>query len=439
MNKGYISSKGRYFEKLEIKKVNNDDADIVINTKKHYQTHVGFGGAITNAVVEVFSLLNQEQQDEFIQNVYSDRGLNYDLARLTIGSCDFAVEEYDYFDSKGNFSLEYEEKGLFPLLRKIEKIKKLKYMASSWSPPAIWKDTGKKSYGGKLKEDAYLLYAEYLATYVKTVKDLGFDLSMMTIQNEPEAVQIWESCLFTPEEEAKLAILLKQKLKEKGIEEIELFLWDHNRDCIVERIQKTLLNSSITDITSGFAYHWYDPGCHLNLTKLHNFYPDKKIMFTEGCVELLLLDQDNPEKAIGSFKNGLRYATNYLRDSENYSSGFIDWNILLNEKGGPNHVGNFCEAPILFNRDTKQLVYNPSFYTISHFSRFIRLGAVRVESTSKDSLLEVTAYENKDKSFVIVMINNSKKRTITLKIDEKAYETCLLSNSIATIHIKDRT
>lgn len=435
-SKLYVTNKKEKFVEKTLTIV-NEVPDIVIDEEKEYQTNLGFGGAITEASSYIYSLMNEQNKKEFISSIYSNNGLNYSLGRLHIGSCDFCLSSYDLLDEEGKFSLKHEEKYLFPLLKDIEKEKSLEYLASSWSPLAVQKTNQDKKHGGKLLPTCYEEYASYLVEYIDSMNKLGYKITMMTIQNEPQAVQIWESCIYEPDEEGRLALLIKENLQKKNLNDVKLLIWDHNRDVIVDRVEQTLKNPNVNKITDGIAYHFYDNNCSSNLSTVHNMYEDKILLFTEGCVELLLLDKNNPEKMIGSYENGLRYAKNYLRDSENFSNGFIDWNILLDSKGGPNHVGNYCEAPIMYDIKKEELIYNYSYYMIGHFSRFIEKNSRRIRSLSMNPSIEVTSYKNPDGSIVVVIINQSKDEEINIKIKKNIYKCCLLNNSIATIHVKE--
>ncbi len=414
-----------FFEEKVRLNENIDAPFVIINPNIKYQKHLGFGGALTEASCYIYSLLSNKQKEQVLSLLFKEEGLNYNYGRVTIGSCDFSLGMYDYFE---NDKLDYthEDKYLFPFLNDIYKIKALNLFASSWSPPSRFKDNNSRLNGGKLKKEHYHDYASYLVNYCKMMKDRNYNLKAMSIQNEPEAKQVWDSCLFSPKEEQELALLLKGQLELENVD-LDLYIWDHNRDVIVKRVQETLNNKKINNVIKGIAYHFYDQDCHQELAKLHKLYPDKNILFTEGCIELLLQKNGNDQ-----YKNGLRYAKNYLLDSLNYSQGFIDWNVLLDSEGGPNHVGNFCEAPLMFNKKTKELIINPSYYAIKHFAHFIKENAYRIDVQNKTDVL-ITAYKNEDDSIVVVLLNLKNKQDINIKIDKININCCVDAFSIATI------
>jgi glucosylceramidase len=87
--------------------------------------------------------------------------------------------------------------------------------------------------------------------------------------------------------------------------------------------------------------------------------------------------------------------------------GWTDWNILLDERGGPNHVQNFCFAPIHADTKTGELTFTPTYYYIGHFSKFIKPGAFRISTTSSRSSLESTSFKNKDGKIITVVMNKT--------------------------------
>lgn len=424
----YESNNNYFFKPKKFKLlVDNNDVNVLIDCKKKYQSLMGFGGAITESSAYIYSLLNNNQKALFLSSIYGTNGLNYSLARLTIGSCDFSLKSYDYLDENNVFTLEHENKYLFPLLNDIKEKKELTFMASSWSPLAKYKDNNDKLHGGHLLKEHYKDYALYLTNYVKQMRLNGFPISMMTIQNEPQAIQTWESCIFSVKEESEFGKVLYNSLKEIN-EDVDLYIWDHNKDVIIDRVEKTLEDKEFHSYVKGIAYHWYDNGCNENLKVLKDKYPDLNLLFTEGCIELLL------DKSNDKFRHAIRYAKEYIKDINYGSSGFIDWNILLDEKGGPNHVGNFCEALIQYDRINKELIFNPSYYYVMHLSKFIQPNARRLEIDNKTNLL-MTSVINPNGEIVIVVLNEDKATYLNLLCNEVKFSVYSEKQSLMTMVI----
>lgn len=424
------SSKENYLVPISKVKTNGENFDIIIDDKKTYQTLLGFGGAFTDASSYIYSMLSEKQKKEFIENIFTEKGLNYNIVRLTIGSCDFSCSTYDYLE-EGVFSLKHDLKTIIPFIKKGKSFKDILVFSSPWSPPSIYKTNAKRQYGGKLKEEFYHKYALYLIDYLKSMKENGINVDFMSMQNEPQAVQTWDSCIYSGKEESNLVKCLYPLIKENKLS-TKIFIWDHNKDIIVERVKETI-NAEVDEYIYGIAYHWYDNFCNSELSKIHYMYENKVLLFTEGCVELLLLDKDNPSKNIGNFENGLRYAKNYILDSENFSSGFIDWNLILDEKGGPNYAGNFCEAPIMFNKKEKELIYNPSYYIISHFSKFLSKGDIRIDTKVTNPFIIATSYKKEDNKYICVLLNDGEDTTVNVNFIDECFSVKLSAKSITTI------
>ena len=404
--------------------------DITINSKKTYQTLQGFGGAFTDATVENFLLLNKEEQDNFINLYFSKDGLGYNLGRYPIHSTDFSSYSYDYL--KDN-STDINNIDITKDKDKIELVKRcqiasggLEIMMSVWSPFAWMKDNNSLYHGGHLKLEYFDTWSSYLARVVKILKDNEINITMITSQNEPQAVQTWESCIYSAEDEGVFVNKLSNYLKDNGVGNTKIYLVDHNRDLLSDRVVEIMKYCTVP--VCGVAYHWYDHSYFENLTKMHDVYPNLHLLMSECCVELLV-DKD----PIGSLKHAEQYAYEMINDLNNYSEGYIDWNLLLNEQGGPNHVGNFCESPIMFNRKTKELLVLPTYYYIGHFSKYVHKGAHRLETTNNSELF-VASFMNEDDSIICVVLNKSdEQKTINLRIDDVCKTLMVPSHSIITI------
>jgi glucosylceramidase len=122
-----------------------------------------------------------------------------------------------------------------------------------------------------------------------------------------------------------------------------------------------------------------------------------------------------------------------INDFNNGTVGWTDWNILLDEKGGPNHVGNYCFAPVHADTRTGQLIYTPAFDYIGHFSKFVRPGARRIISAASRSSLLTTAFRNADGRIAVIVMNQTDRPIpYELWIDGRAASLNGLPHSIVT-------
>lgn len=410
----------------------------VINSHKTFQTILGFGGAVTESSAYVINQMLPEQKEEVLKAYYSSEGLNYNLGRLHIASCDFSLANYEYLTKADlkEFDMSHEDLWVIPLLQEIEKTKKkkIKYLASPWSPPAFMKTNQERNFGGKLKKEYYDLYAQYLIEYLKGMKERGFNIWGLSVQNEPAATQTWDSCIYEAEDERDF---VKQSLGpalQKYDEDIKLLVWDHNRgDVLISRAMKIFSDQEASKYLWGIGNHWYVSEDYESLSKFHDLYPDKGILFTEGCVEYSIYGKEP------LWKNGEHYARNMINDFNNYSRGFIDWNIVLDQFGGPNHVKNNCEAPIMYDIENKTIKYNISYYYIGHFSKFIAENAKRIQTikSNNNDDLHCASFINPNGQMVVIVLNQGWIKDVTLVINGKGKTVSLPNNSITTYIIEE--
>ena len=417
------------------------EISVFVEPKKTFQNFMGIGGAITDASAEVFSKLNKEKQQEFLNAYYDkEKGIGYSLLRTTIHSSDFASESYTYI-AEGDkelktFSIEHDRKYRIPMLREAIKTAggKLLLYVSPWSPPAFMKSNGSMLKGGILLPEYYQSWANYYAKFIKAYEKEGMPIWGLTIQNEPMATQTWESCIFSAEAERDfLKNFLGPTMKKEGLGDKKIVVWDHNRDLMNHRANVIFSDAEASKYAWGMGFHWYETGAggapmFDNVRKVHEDYPSKNLLFTEGCVEKF--DADKYQ----FWANGERYGSNMIHDFNNGTVGWTDWNILLDQNGGPNHVGNFCFAPIHADTTSGELIYTPSYYYIGHFSKFIRPNAKRVSTAVSRSNLISTSFLNKDGKMVTVVMNQSDKNiTYNLIIASEKTVVEIPANGIQTL------
>jgi glucosylceramidase len=425
----------------EMVQPNEKQISVFVNPDKTFQSFLGIGGAITDASAEVFAKLSSDKQQEFLNAYYSqDKGIGYSLMRTTIHSSDFASGSYTYIKEGDTelktFSIEHDREFKIPLIKKATATAggKMILYASPWSPPAFMKSNKGMLKGGTLLPEFFQSWATYYTKFVKAYEKEGIPIWGISIQNEPMAVQTWESCVFTAEAERDfLKNFLGPTMKKEGLGAKKIIVWDHNRDLMVQRANTIFGDPEAAKYAWGMGFNWYETwagGSPMfdNVARVHEAYPDKNLMFTEGCVEKF--DAKNYQL----WTNGERYGNSMINDFNNGTVGWTDWNILLDEKGGPNHVGNFCFAPIHADTTTGELIYTPSYYYIGHFSKFIRPEAKRVSTAVSRSSLLSTSFLNKDGKMVTVVMNQSEATVIyNLCIGTQATQITILPNAIQTL------
>jgi len=414
---------------------------VFVDPARQFQTFLGIGGALTDASAEVFAQLPAAKQRELLTAYFDEhQGIGYKLARTNIHSCDFSSSSYTYV-SEGDgqlksFSIEPDRKYRIPFIKQAlaATAGKLNIFASPWSPPAFMKDNQDILHGGKLKPEFHQSWANYYTKFIKAYQREGVPIWGVSIQNEPMATQKWESCIYTAEEERDfLKNYLGPTLKREGLADKKVIAWDHNRDLIYQRASTILSDPQAAKFVWGIGYHWYEPWSggepmFDNVRLVHETFPDKPLIFTEGCVDAF------DAQRIGEWKFGERYGRSMINDFNNGTVGWTDWNVLLDERGGPNHVDNFCFAPVHANRKTGEITYLSSFYYIGHFSKFIQPGARRIASSPSRSQLLSAAFRNPDGRIAVVVMNASEKAaSYWLWIAGNAAEVNAAPHSIQTL------
>ncbi|RWX03755.1 glycoside hydrolase family 30 protein [Flavobacterium cerinum] len=436
-----ITPAGTTLSFSELKQPLETQISVFVNPNKTFQTVMGIGGAITDASAETFAKIPKDKQQEILDAYFDvNKGIGYTLARTTIHSSDFSSGSYTYIKEGDkelkSFSVDHDKKYRIPFIKKAIAAAggKLTMYASPWSPPAFMKDNNNMLKGGKLKPDYFQAWANYYTKFIKAYEKEGIPIWGISIQNEPMATQKWESCIFTGEEERDfLKNFLGPTMHKEGFKDKKIIAWDHNRDMLYQRASTMLDDPEAAKYVWGIGYHWYENwsgGEQMfdNLKLVHEAYPETNLIFTEGCKEKFDINR------IGDWKLGELYGTNMINDFNNGIVAWTDWNILLDETGGPNHVFNLCFAPIHANTKTGEIMYTNEYYYIGHFSKFVRPGAKRIACSPSRSAISATAFINTDgKVAVIVMNKGDEKLNYNLWIEGQAVEVESQPHSMQTL------
>lgn len=403
-----------------------------------YEIFEGFGGAVTEAAGYTYLLMNENQKKELVETYFSKDNMNYHLVRVHVDSCDFCLNTYEAMSDPQDtelksFSFERTEKYILPMLEDIKKVAgdELKLMLTPWSPPAFMKSNGDRRKGGRLKPEYRQMWAEYICRYIQEFRNRGYNVQRISLQNEPKAVQPWDSCLFSAEDEKIfLRDYMYPTMLAHGYKDIEIFIWDHNKERLYERV-RDVIDDSTRHMVTGVAFHWYS-GDHFEAMNLvHQHYPDVKMIMSESCLEYRLFDENNIE----NITNKLCHEV--IEDLNHGMCAFYDWNLLLDEKGGPNYVKNYCYAPFLYNTKTGELIPQKIQRQYYQFAHNITPGCVRIAVTKYTDQIDVVAYHKPDKKIVVILLNKSNKvLPVNFRIQEKATEVLLLGKELATCIIE---
>ena len=408
---------------------------LMVNTERRFQTLEGFGAAFTEAAAVTWAALPADQAQTLLRDYFDARqGHGYRLCRVHMNSCDFALGNYAHADvaddmALAHFNIDRDRQALLPMIKAAQAAaaaETIHMLVSPWSPPAWMKTNGQMNGGGKLRPDCAAAWARCYVRFIEAYAAEGVPVWGVSVQNEPDATQRWDSCIYSAEEERDFVRdHLGPTLAAAGLGHIKIVIWDHNRDLMVERASVVYSDPAAAQFVWGCGFHWYGEDHFDHVQQLHDAWPDKALLFTEGCQE------GGPHT--GEWELGERYGRSIINDLNRWTAGWIDWNLLLDETGGPNHVGNLCSAPILADRATETLMHQSSYFYLGHFSRFIRRGAQRVLCAATKQALEATAFVNPDGSTAVVVMNRSEAAiTFTLSLNGARCVTGLPARAIAT-------
>lgn len=410
-----------------------------------YQQVNGFGGAFTESAAYNYSKLTPEQKDDFMRHYFSEEGIGYNFGRTHINSCDFSLDIYSYVEAGdtnlSTFSIEREKQYVIPFIKDALRYCDggLTLFASPWSPPAYMKENESAIRGGALKAEFKDLWARYYAKYIKAMEQEGITISAISVQNEPKAIQPWESCSYTPEQEREfIEKHLSPILDEEGLSHIKIIIWDHNKERVYDRAKEVLSSPAVESRVWAVGHHWYS-GDHFDALRLVHEKFGKPLISTEIC-SIISLDP------IAAAED---YGRELCEDFNNFTSMFCDWNLLLSEQGGPFHNRNEttvaekgkifedkskgCYAPVLLDSTTNELIYTPIYHYIGHFSKYIQPGARRIATTRHSWNLHCCGFKNPDGTIVLVVMNpTNEELPAAIRYNGEITKTELLPHSIIT-------
>jgi len=390
---------------------------ITVNPAVTFQTIIGFGGAFTESTASVLNQLPKNKREEIINAYFSPKGAAYTLCRTPIGSCDFSLSSYSYDETPGdtslkNFSIDHDKAALLPLIKDAMAVPgaSFKMLSSPWTPPS-WMTSQNRLVAkyNHLKPEFYKTYADYIVKYVQAYAGEGITISYMTAQNEAwNDSGAWETTQFSPQETAGFVKALGATFEANKIA-TKIMVYDHNKGLgndgkyqVKSYVDQVYSDAEAKKYVWGAGFHWYgntqkDPFGDPKAT--HEAYPDKHLIHTEACAE--------GGSHIDDYPVGERYGHDIIGCLNNWTEGWIDWNMVLDANGGPNHANNYCSAPVLVGLNSGKVLYNPSYYYLAHFSKYFRPGAVIVSTTSMDPNLEATTCRNIDGKFAVAVMNRT--------------------------------
>ena len=458
------SASGNKMQRLTEFSVVENTISIKLLPEETYQTITGFGGSFTEASASLLNRLSKENREKILEAYFGETGAKYSLTRTHMNSCDFSLSNYSYASEEDDkelkhFSIAEDKDDIIPMIKEAMALSKdgFKILSSPWTAPPWMKDN-KDWRGGKLLPEYYDTWALFFSKYLNAYKTEGIDIWGFTVENEPLGNDSnWESMHFTPEEMTLFVQNhLGPKLELDG-HDVKILGYDQNREHLKEWVDVMFKDEASSKYYDGTAIHWYASTFEVfpdALQYAHKKAPDKYLIQSEACVDAEVPKwQDDewywrkeatdwgwdwaPEKdkpLHPKYAPVNRYARDIIGCLNNWVDGWIDWNMVLDRQGGPNWFKNWCVAPVIVDPEKDEVYFTPIFYTMSHFSKFIRPGAKRIGLENTDDNLLVTSAQNPDGSITVVIFNqDAKAKNITLSLREKSTNIAINARAIQTI------
>lgn len=430
-----------------------------------FQTITGFGGSFTEASAYLLNRMGNENRERILESYFGYDGARYSLTRTHINSCDFSLGHYSFAPVAGDTSLVHfsisEDTGtIIPMIRDALSHSRdgFRIIASPWTAPPWMKDNDDWR-GGRLLPGYYDCWALFFSRYLAAYKNIGIEIWGLTVENEPLGCGgNWESMHFTPEEMARFVRNhLGPRLASDG-QKVKILAYDHNRGQALKEWADVIYKDVPTSCEfDGFAVHWYGSTVDWfpeSLEYTHNKAPEKHLIQTEACIDSEIphwIDDQwywseeatdwgwdwapEDEKILHpKYVPVYRYARDIIGCLNSWVDGWIDWNMLLDRQGGPNWAKNWCCAPVIVDPEKDEVYFTPLFYTMAHFSRFIRPGAVRIGFESTEPSLSVTTALNPDSSIAVVVLNvRPETKDFTLSLGNRSVGIRISGQALQTI------
>jgi glucosylceramidase len=441
---------------------------IIVNPNQKFQTITGFGGSFTESSAYLLNQLSKKNRKKILDAYFSEEGANYSLTRTHINSCDFSLKQYAYAMVDGdkelqNFSIDEDRNDIIPMILEAKAISKegFKIVASPWTAPPWMKDN-KKWIGGKLLPEYNATWALYYSKYIDAYKKEGIDIWGITVINEPHGNgNNWESMLFSPEEMTSFVQnYLGPKLEADGKSNVKILGYDQNRAGLQEWVDAMYKDNQTSKYFAGTAIHWYESTYDFfpeALQYAHKKAPNKYLIQTEACVDSEVPHwrddswywskeatdwgwdwaSEKDKHLHPKYAPVNRYATDIIGCLNNWVDGWIDWNMVLNRQGGPNWFKNWCTAPVIVDDKNDEVYFTPLYYTMAHFSKFMRPGAVKIGCTINTNDLMVTAVKNPDESIAVAIFNpTDEEKVLEINLNNQNYTISINAKALQTVVIK---
>lgn len=441
---------------------------ITLLPDEKYQTITGIGGSFTEASAHLLRRMSPGKQAQILKAYFGETGARYSLTRTHINSCDFSLRNYSFAPVAGDTALEHfsiaeDLNDILPMIQAARAVSRdgFKIIASPWTAPPWMKDNNDWR-GGKLLPQHYDTWALFFSKYIDAYRAQGIDIWGITVENEPLGNDSnWESMHYTPHEMTDFVKNYLGPLLRKNGHSVKILGFDQNRDEQLKKWVDVMFgDETASQYFDGTAVHWYASTFDYfpeALQYVRRKAPGKHLIQTEACVDAQVprwnddawywskeatdwgwdWAPESQKHLHPKYVPVYRYAGDIIGCLNNWVDGWVDWNMVLDRQGGPNWAKNWCTAPVIVDPERDEVYLTPLYYTLAHFSRFIRPGAVRIGFENTDEELQMTAVKNPDGSVAVVLFNPTEQpKGVQLTLQSKSIEFAISGKAIQTLVVQ---
>jgi glucosylceramidase len=406
------------------------DANVItINDASTQQSVLGFGAALTEAACVNIARMPEPQRKKLIDELFDPQQLNLTVCRLCIGSSDYATEPYSYSDTASdaevkNFSIAHDKAAVIPTAKQaLATNANLLLFASPWSPPG-WMKSNNSMLGGNMQRKHMDAYANYFAKFIEAYNAEGIKLHAVTVQNEVDTDQDGKmpACAWPQEYEVDFVKFhLGPTLKEKNLA-TRIWIIDHNYN-LWGRALASLEDPELRKFVDGIAWHGY-LGAADKMTMVANAHPSVGAHWTEGGPDI-----NDPKYAT----DWTTWSTTFTDIMRNRARSITAWNLVLDENGKPN-IGPFsCGGLVTVNSATKNVTHSGQYFALGHFSKFVKRGAVVVDSDGTVADVKHVAFRNPDGTHALVLSNaGTTAKEVNVRSGNETASVSLPPDSVVT-------
>lgn len=440
----------------------NKDADlpvIEIDTASRYQKIDGFGATFNEAGMICLNSLKTESKDSVLKNLFDpESGAGYTLMKSPITACDFASAGpwYTFNDTPGDtamnhFSIERDLKpdGQVNFIKEASRFGKFEIESPMDFAPD-WMYFSLKDGEKHIKPEYYKALAKYYSKFLQAYADQGITINYLDLFNE--AHNSWYSNVTYSEIGELIKNYVAPRLKADGLTTKIQFGETSSRPEAIAKFPSVLSDPDIKKNVHSLTVHGYDWDKFSTVMELHNKFPDLPIWMTEVCyVTGTLFPPGGPAKSpVYEFSDGEFWGNMIMNDMKNWISGWIYWNMILDQNGGPWLISvphgdpdpNQQHPVVIIDRNTKKVTYTGLYYYLAHFSKFVKPGAWRVNASGGSQQLNFAGFQNADGSIILNIINNGdetdckivwKNRMAMQKLKKHSITTLKWSNPVTKV------